>query len=58
MPCFAGLDASKRLTHICVVDAAGMVVKQGSVPTEPRAIVGFLRGDRLRYVRVESRRCP
>lgn len=52
MPYFVGLDASKKTTHVCVVDRAGAVIDTGVVETSPKAIAGFLRGKRRRYVRV------
>jgi transposase len=52
MPYFVGLDASKRTTHICVIDRDGAVVDEGVVETSPKAIASFLRGQRRRYVRV------
>ena len=52
MPCYVGLDASKRTTKICVVDERGVVVREGSVESDPKAIVGFLRGEGRRYRRV------
>lgn len=52
MPHYVGLDASKATTSICIVDEKGEKVREGVVETEPRAIVDFLRGDRLRYRRV------
>ena len=52
MPCYVGLDASKRSTKICVLDAEGTILKEGAVASEPKAIVGFLRGEGRRYARV------
>ncbi len=52
MPCYVGLDASKRLTSVCVLRSNGETVREGDIPTSPKAIVGFLRGDRLRFARV------
>ncbi|HEX3918835.1 MAG TPA: IS110 family transposase [Caulobacteraceae bacterium] len=52
MPHYVGLDAGKQSTSICIVDEKGAIVKEGSVPTEPRTIIGFLRGDGRRYARV------
>ena len=52
MPHFAGLDVSKATTHICILDHQGSVIKEGATETKPAAIVGFLRGERRRYVRV------
>lgn len=52
MPYYVGLDASKKTTSVCVVDAEGAIVREGVVETEPKAITGFLRGEGRRYARV------
>ena len=52
MPHYVGLDASKATTNICIVNEAGERVREGVVETEPRAIIGFLRGEGRRYRRV------
>lgn len=52
MPCYVGLDVSKRKTNICVVDDEGRVLREGVVASDPKAIVSFLRGDGWRYKRV------
>jgi transposase len=52
MPCYVGLDASKRTTDICVIDETGAILKEGVVESDPKAIVGFLRGEGRRYARV------
>lgn len=49
MPHYVGLDVSKYRTSICVLDDEGAIAKEGSVPTEPRKIIGFLRGEGRRY---------
>lgn len=49
MGCFVGLDAGKRFTSICVLDAKGAVLREGKVETSPKAVVAFLRGQRRRY---------
>lgn len=46
------LDASKRTTNICLLDAMGAVLKEGVVESDPKAIIGFLRGAGWRYRRV------
>jgi transposase len=51
------LDASKKTTSICVVDRDGTVLEEGVVETSPKAIIGFLRGERRRYVRVGLEAC-
>jgi transposase len=52
MPCYVGLDSSKRTTAICVLDDQGATVREGTVASDPKAIVGFLRGEGRRYARV------
>jgi len=52
MPCYVGLDASKRTTNICVIDETRTILKEGVVESDPKAIVGFLRGEGRRYARV------
>jgi transposase len=49
MPHYVGLDVSKNVTAICVLDAAGATVEERVVPTEPQAIADCLRGKRRRY---------
>ncbi len=52
MPCYVGLDTAKRTTSICVIDETDLVVKEGVVETDPKAINNFLRGEGRRYSRV------
>jgi transposase len=47
-----GLDVSKKLTSICVLDRDGRTVAESAVPTEPKQILSFLRGKRRRYTHV------
>jgi transposase len=49
---FVGLDASKATTSICILDARGNIVREGVVETEPKAIIGYLRGEGRRYKRI------
>jgi transposase len=49
---FVGLDVAKRNTRICVMNAGGEIVEEGSAPTTPKDLVAFLRGRRRRYGRV------
>lgn len=44
---FVGMDVSKKLRSVCVIDADGEIVDERAVPTEPKEIVAFLRGKRL-----------
>jgi len=37
----AGIDVSLEWSSVCVVDAAGRIVREAKVPSEPEALVGF-----------------
>jgi len=52
MVCYVGLDVSLKSTSICVLDANGALIKEGTAPSAPSDIAGFLRGDHRRYRRV------
>ena len=43
MNCYAGIDVSLERSSVCVVDATGRIVREGKVPSEPEALVAFLR---------------
>lgn len=47
-----GIDVSLELSSLCVLDAAGRVVREAKVASEPEALVGFLRGLGLAIARV------
>ena len=49
---FVGLDASKKMTSVCVMDGDGNLVKETTVETDPAVIVAYLRGERRRYRRI------
>jgi transposase len=38
---FAGLDVSLEETAICIVDADGMIVREGKAASEPLSIIGL-----------------
>lgn len=38
-----GIDVSLELSSLCVLDAAGKVVREAKVASEPESLVGFLR---------------
>lgn len=52
MPCFVGLDVSKKTAHICVVNEVGGILEEGITESDPKAIIAFLRGKRRRYARI------
>lgn len=37
-----GTDVSLELSSVCVLDAAGAVVREAKVPSEPKALVCFI----------------
>jgi len=39
---YAGIDVSLERSSVCVVDAAGRIVREAKVPSEPEALAGFL----------------
>lgn len=46
---FAAIDVSLELSSVCVVDAAGKIVREAKVASEPEALVGWFRGSGLAY---------
>lgn len=38
---YAGIDVSLEQCSVCVVDATGRIMREGKVPSEPEALVGF-----------------
>jgi transposase len=49
---YAGIDVSLELSSVCVVDAAGRIVREAKVPSEPEALVAWLRGLGLQLARI------
>ena len=43
MEYFAGIDVSLEQSSVCVVDAAGKIVREAKVASEPDALVRFFR---------------
>ena len=52
MAYYVGLDVSLELSSVCVVDAAGKIVREGKVRSEPETLVAFLAGLGLAVTRV------
>jgi len=38
---YAGIDVSLEYSSVCVVDAAGKIVREGKVASEPAALIGY-----------------
>jgi transposase len=49
---YVGIDVSLDLSSVCVLDAAGRVMREAKVASEPEALVAFLRGLELPVARV------
>src|SRR3712207_9277036 len=41
---YAGIDVSLELSSVCVVDAAGRIVREAKVASEPEALIAWFRG--------------
>src|SRR5262249_17850739 len=48
----AGIDVSLEQSSVCVVDAAGKLVREEKVATDPRVLVVFLKGLGFRVTRL------
>ena len=56
---YTGIDVSLEVSHFCVVDAAGKVVKEARVASEPEEILGRgLQGLGSRLRRSALRQVP
>jgi transposase len=49
---YAGIDVSLESSSVCVVDAAGKIVREGKVASEPEALIGYLRSLGLELTRI------
>jgi hypothetical protein len=52
MEYYVGLDVSLKQTSICVVDQAGLVVREGVVDSDPEAISVYVRAKAPDAVRI------
>ena len=48
---FAGIDVSLEVSSVCVVDAAGRIVREAKVASEPEALTAWFRGLGLEVTR-------
>jgi transposase len=49
---YAGIDVPLEQSSVCVVDAAGRIVREAKVASEPEALIGWFRGLDLELARV------
>jgi transposase len=56
MDYYAGIDVALERSRVCVLDTTGRIVREAKVPSEPEALVAFLRelGVRLERVGLEA----
>jgi len=58
MKYYAGLDISMEATSICIVDADGTVVREGTVDSTPETIIAFLKNGEVTLDRIGLEACP
>ena len=49
---YAGIDVSLESSSLCVVDAAGHIVREAKIASEPEALTAWLRGLGCEIVRI------
>ena len=49
---YAGIDVSLELSSVCVVDAAGRIIRETKVASEPEALLGWFRGLSVAMARI------
>jgi transposase len=49
---YAGIDVSLESSSICVMDAAGRIVREAKIASEPDALIGWLHGLGMELTRV------
>ena len=49
---YAAIDVSLEWSSVCVVDAAGEIVREAKVPSEPDALVAFFAATGFRITRI------
>jgi transposase len=49
---FAGIDVSLKDSSVCVVDAAGKIVREAKVASEPEALIAWFRGLGIEVTRI------
>jgi len=49
---FAGLDVSVKETSLCILDDAGMIVREARIASEPEALLAVLRNPAYCFKRI------
>jgi transposase len=49
---YAGIDVSLESASVCVMDAAGRIVREAKIASEPDALIGWLRGLGMELTRI------
>jgi len=49
---YAGIDVSLEASCVCAVDAAGKIVREGKVPSEPEALIAWFRSLGVEVTRI------
>jgi transposase len=49
---YAGVDVSLEVSHVCVVDASGKIIREGKVASEPEDLIGWFGGLGLAMTRI------
>ena len=49
---YAAIDVSLEWSSVCVVDAAGQIVREAKMPSEREALVAFFERSGLRVTRI------
>ena len=57
MEYYAGIDVSLEQSSVCVLDAAGQIVREAKIASEPEALIGWLAGLGLPLARIGLAGC-
>jgi transposase len=52
MSYYAGIDVSLEVSHVCVIDGNGKIVREGMVASEPEALIAWLGSVALELTRI------
>jgi len=49
---YAGIDVSVEESSVCAIDGSGKIVREGKVPSEPEALIAWLRSLGVEFTRI------